>query len=130
MGSPKLLGMNNFIWLLLLLPFNLAKLSIGFLSKKLTMSYSNMPSPTKNYNFAGAKCNSMCGFSPAVGDMLCAFIVISHGQTLKVGFITDKHYVQDPDEFMGLFLEKLNQFMEGSLGTTVAPKQIKESQSN
>lgn len=93
MGSARLLGMQNFIAILLLLPFNLAKLSIHILSKKLTMTYSNVPGPAKPYNYAGATCNSITGFLPAVGDMLCGIVCISHAKVLKLGLITDTEYI-------------------------------------
>ena len=95
-GSSKLLGMQNFIRLLCMLPFNLAKLSISILARKITMTYSNMPSPTKNHNYNGAICKSIFGFLPAVGDMMCGIVAISHGQVLKIGLITEKHYIQEP----------------------------------
>ena len=44
-GSAKLIGTENFIRLILMLPFNLAKQSINSLTKKITMTYTNMPCP-------------------------------------------------------------------------------------
>ena len=45
-GSVALLGMQNMIACLLLMPFNIAKQSFTILSRKLTMVYSNMPGPS------------------------------------------------------------------------------------
>ena len=110
-GSSKLLGMQNFISVLLLLPFNLAKHSITLLSKKLTMTYSNMPTSLKPYDYAGYKCTSMTGFLPAVGDMLCGIVFTSHANVLKFGLITDTHYIEHPDEFMALMHRTIQDFL-------------------
>ena len=116
-GSVKLLGMQNFIGFILLFPFNLAKLSISDLSKKLTMTYSNVPGPYKNYDFNGSKCNSMVAFLPAVGEMLCGLSFLSLGEISKFGLITDTHYIQEPDEFMQILHDKTNLFINGGIGT-------------
>ena len=92
-GSPKLFGMQKFIALLLILPFNLFKLSIKVLTKKLSMTYSNVPSPVKNYVYCGYKCNSWSGFLPAVGDMMCGFAVVSHGTIIKGALMSDIEYI-------------------------------------
>jgi hypothetical protein len=101
-GSIYLLGMQHFVNLILMLPFGLAKTTFNIMTSKLTMMYSNMPSPSVNYNFKTAKCNSMTVFLPACGDLLCGLIAISHGKIMKLGLITDKAFIDNPDEFMGL----------------------------
>lgn len=104
-GSTQVLGLSTCVGWMLLLPFNLAKVGIGYLARRTTLTYSNLPSPTRNYNLNGAKCRSMCGFLPSVDDMLCGIVGISHGQVLKLSLITDLHCVEYPDEFM-LILEQ------------------------
>jgi len=96
-GSSKLIGTKNFIRLILMLPFNLAKQSINELTKKITMTYTNMPCPSAGYDFGGYKCKSFTGFLPAIGDMLCGLSVVTHGQVLKLGLATDRAYIHDPD---------------------------------
>lgn len=88
-GSIKLLGMQNFTNLMTLLPFNLAKLAIGQLSKKLSMTYSNMPGPENNMTFNNSKLNWLSAYLPAVGEMLCGMVAISQGKIMKVNLITD-----------------------------------------
>ena len=89
MGSSKLIGMKAFIGSLLMLPFNLGKLNFRILSKKMTMTYSNMPAPKSRYNYGGVRCNSITAFLPAVGEMLCGIVACSHGNTMKFGLVTD-----------------------------------------
>jgi hypothetical protein len=73
-GSSMILGMNNFIRMILYLPFGLPKLAFLFLSKKLTMTYSGVPGPKKNWVFDKWEANGMSCFIPSVGDMLCGII--------------------------------------------------------
>ena len=69
-GSIKLMGMHTFIGMLLNIPYNVAKLTIGRIAKQISMSYSNMPTTSENYDFGGiATCNSITAFLPAVGEM-------------------------------------------------------------
>ena len=92
-GSIRIVGMHSFIGLLLTIPYNIAKLTISRISKQISMSYSNMPTTSENYDFGGiATCNSVTGFLPAVGEMQGGLVAIQHGSILKIGLITDTHY--------------------------------------
>ena len=78
--------MHTFASLLLQIPYNLAKFAFKNLSRQISMVYSNVPTTLENYDFGGiAKCNSITGFLPAVGDMLGGVIAIQHGKILKIG---------------------------------------------
>ena len=110
-GSAKLIGTENFIRLILMLPFNLAKQSINSLTKKITMTYTNMPCPQAGYDFGGYKCHSFTGFLPAIGDMLCGLSVVTHGEVIRFGLVTDKAYIDDPDLFIGLVERKFREFI-------------------
>ena len=104
--------MDSLCKVLLYLPFNLAKFVFNLFTTKFTMAYSNVPSPGINYNFGGVRCNNVTVFLPSSGDMMCAIIAVCHGQILKIGFITDKHYIDDPEEFMGLLHKYIYQFLD------------------
>jgi len=67
------------------------------------MTYSNMPTTKKQWEFAGYKVNSISAFLPSVGDMMCGFMAFTHGNALSITLITDTHYIKYPDEFMALF---------------------------
>lgn len=121
-ASSQLLGMTTFIQWNLLLPFNLAKVSFNYLARRVTLTYSNLSTPEKNYNIDGVKCRAMCAFLPSVGDMLCGIIGISHGSVIKLSLITDKHYVEFPDEFMEILEAKIEQFVSGEISQ--APNSI------
>lgn len=106
-ASTQVLGMSTFLGWNLMLPFELPKAGFNFLARRITLTYSNIPSPVVNYNFGGVKCRAMCGFLPSVGDMLCGIIGISHGALLKLSLITDTHYIEHPDEFMHILDTKV-----------------------
>ena len=97
-----LFGTDKLLKIALYLPFNMASGLFKYLSGRATMAYSNVPSPTQNYNFGGVKCNNVTVFLPSSGDMMNGLIAVSHGQVIKLGFITDKHYIDDPQKFMAL----------------------------
>ena len=101
-GSTRLIGMEAASSLALWIPFNFPKHFFNYLTTKITMGYSNVPSPTQNYNFGGKRCNDITVFLPSVGEVVCGLIAVSHGNTIKLGFHTDKHFVDDPQEFMNL----------------------------
>ena len=68
----------------------------------------------------------MTAFLPAVGDMLCGIVFISHANVLKFGLITDTHYIEYPDEFMELMHEKIQDFIDCKFGRT-HPSRIEAS---
>ena len=60
-----------------MLPFNVAKLAFQFLSKKLTFTYSSVPTPREGFVWNKTiKSKSLACFLPAVGDMLCGIVSI------------------------------------------------------
>ena len=67
----------------------------------------------------------MTAFLPAVGDMLCGIVFISHANVLKFGLITDTHYIEYPDEFMDIMHEKIQEFLDCKFGST-HPSRVKE----
>ena len=80
-------------------------------AKKVTMSYSNMPGPSKPFNFNDCTCNSLSVFLPAFDEQLCGITAWSVGNVLKVGLMSDYHYIEDPDEFMSIFESKMSNFL-------------------
>ena len=95
-GSSLLIGVDRLLKIALYLPFNLSSLLFQYLAGRVTMAYSNVPSPGINYNFGGVKCNNVTVFLPSSGNMMTGLIAVSHGKVIKLGFITDKHFVEDP----------------------------------
>jgi len=59
-----------------MLPFNIAKQAFKFLSKKLTFTYSSVPTPREGFVWNNIKTKSLVCFLPAVGDMLCGIVSI------------------------------------------------------
>ncbi len=60
-----------------------------------------MPVPREGFNWNdGILTKSLCVFLPAVGDMLCGIVSISCNNVIQVSIITDKHYIDEPDEFI------------------------------
>ena len=113
-GSIKLLGMQYFMGLLLNIPYNIAKLTISRISKQISMTYSNVPTTSENFDYGGiATCNSITGFLPPVGEMQGGLIAIQHGSILKIGLCTDTHYYRHPDLFMKILHRNINDFMAG-----------------
>lgn len=106
--------MNSLVWLINQLPFNAAKFAFKILSDKLTMAYSNMPQTKSRYNFGGVRVNSMTAFLPAVGEMKCGITAVSHGNTTKIGLISDKNSIQHPDEFMQILERQIFKHIEQS----------------
>jgi len=61
------------------LPFNIASSILGHFSKGMSFGYSNVPSPSVNYNFGGHKCNDICVFLPGFGIRTLGLILVTHG---------------------------------------------------
>ena len=64
----NLWGAYYMIWAFTLLPLNIPKIGVKLFAQKVTMSYSNMPGPTKPFNFNGCSCNSLSVFLPAFDE--------------------------------------------------------------
>jgi hypothetical protein len=64
----------------------------------MSLVYSNLPSPKIRWNFGGIRVKHLNVYLPAVGEMLCGIFAGNHGDILKICLITDKHYVEFPDE--------------------------------
>ena len=78
------------------------------------MIYSSVPTVMENYDFGGiAKCNSITGFLPAVGEMIGGCLAMQHGNIIKVGLITDLHFYEYPDEFMSILHKNFDKFNRG-----------------
>jgi hypothetical protein len=107
---------------MMMMPFNLAKFGIDTLSKKLTMTYSNMPCPEVPWKYDGKKAKWVVSFLPAIGEMLCGMAAISHGSILKISLITDLQYIQYPDEFMDIMERKVQDFLYTRIGTSKPKK--------
>ena len=85
----NLWGAYYMIWIFTLLPLNLPSIGVRIFAQKVTMSYSNMPGPSKGFNFNGSNCNSLSVFLPAFDEQLCGITAWSLGNVLKVGLISD-----------------------------------------
>ena len=55
---------------------------------------------------------SDCAFAflPSVGDMVFGLSVYCIDNTIKIGMVTDKVCVKNPEQFMNILNEKFNQF--------------------
>jgi hypothetical protein len=99
------------IKLLLMLPYNLAKIGFNYFSKKITFTYSGMPAPREGFNWYGVKTKSFIVFMPAIGEQLCGILAIACNNIIQVSLITDIHYIEYPDEFMEILNRRFNQFI-------------------
>lgn len=117
--------MNLFVYCLLQLPYNLARLSFRILSQKISLTFSSAPGSTKPYDFGEYKADATVGFIPSVGDMIFGITCISTADTLLLGVITDKYCLDDPDMFMKILNRRFRKFVVN--GDVVGVEQIQES---
>jgi hypothetical protein len=77
------------------------------------MGYSSFPGPRKAISFDGHELRAFYPFAPTIGDQTNGLIAFSNGKYLAIGFICDKGYIENPDEFFQIFTDNLNIFIYG-----------------
>lgn len=96
-GSSSILGMDLLIASLLQIPYNMSKYAFTFLTKKITVTFSSLKCPNEGYDWGEYHLDQVCGFIPSVGDMMFAITCFSVENTLKLGVISDKLSLKNPD---------------------------------
>ena len=75
------------------------------ITAKCTMSLSNVAGPKDPLIYEGIECNKMAVMAPGMGKSSFSFSVISIGNTMKIGIMTDEIICPNPAEILSLFEE-------------------------
>ena len=97
-----------------------------FLSNKITMTFSSLKCPNEGYDWGEYHMDAAYGFIPSVGDMMFAITCFSAENTLKLGVISDKVSLKDPDQFIEILNQKFREFMYGPKTEEISNKLKKE----
>ena len=93
------------------LPFNLFNQIYWYNSAATTIGFSSVQGPADGFQFNGVKTKGMyTGFMP-VGEQLCSFMANSMDERVKVAIQLDNNYVKQPELFVEIFREKINEFI-------------------
>ena len=68
-GSLDLIGFDGIINVANMLPYNLASIGQRFLTSKMTMGFSSLPSLNDGFNWEGMKSNGFWAIAPAISEL-------------------------------------------------------------
>ena len=102
MGITDAVGMESLLQKAVELPFGLATLAFKYLSLKHALTFSSVPGPTEGWKLklpSGkiAQAENFFGFIPACYDFHSGLVVSSCAGALKMCFVTDTAYFDDPE---------------------------------
>jgi hypothetical protein len=106
-AGPMLVATTHLINFLLSIPFGLSKYAIDLCTDPISMMYSNLPGPKKNFNWDGVTIKQVGGILPTCGTSVSGMMIISMMGKSCLTFITCKDYISHPDEFMSIFNRKI-----------------------
>ena len=70
------------------------------ITAKMTMTLSNVAGPKDPLIYEGIECRKMEVMAPGMGASSCSFSVISIGNSMKIGVITDENITSRPEEIL------------------------------
>jgi diacylglycerol O-acyltransferase len=85
-----------------LLPMILVLPVSNYISKRVTIVFSNVAGPKRPLVYDGFKCKKLAFLLPALGEISCGLSLISIDNKLKVGLLTDKNILEEPAEVIKL----------------------------
>jgi hypothetical protein len=122
-GSMTLLGTKSGIDILMLIPFGWARYILKEYSKKLSVCFTGAPGPKEGWLWDGVQALGTGAVIPSVsGEKMTAISTISLNNTMQSNMISDKHDVEDPDEFMNIYDRKLREFVDMGRHYVIPPK--------
>lgn len=89
-------AMYYFIYLATLLPSFIASFITKFVASKMSLVFSNVPGPKKPLTFVEKKAKSMFFFVPSLGNLGSGISILSHGDIVKIGCISDIVNIPEP----------------------------------
>lgn len=85
-----------------LLPMILVLPVSNYISKRVTIVFSNVAGPKRPLVYDGFKCKKLAFLLPALGEISCGLSLISIDNKLKVGLLTDRNILEEPAELIQL----------------------------
>lgn len=79
---------------------------------KLSMVFSNVPGPKTPYTFIGKKTKKIFFFVPGMGEVASGISIISHGNVVKIGCISDTSNIEKPAEMIHMFEQNYDKLMK------------------
>ena len=74
----------------------------NYTTTKVTIVFSNVAGPKKPLVYDGFSCKKIGFLLPAWGEVSCGLSLISMGDKMKVGMLTDKNVLKEPAEIVNL----------------------------
>lgn len=84
---------------------------VEFMAAKFTMVISNVPGPRRQIVYDGKKSLDAGFFVPALGKLASGLSILSHADTMKIGFCSDQAYVQNPWELTELMQKNIEKYI-------------------
>ena len=96
------------------LPMAVYKALSDDVTAKVTMSLSNVAGPKDPLIYEGIECGKMAVMAPGMGASSCSFSVVSIGNSMKIGVMTDENITPRPEEILQYFDETRCQVLAAS----------------
>ena len=77
-------------------------------TENFTMLFSNVAGPKKPLVYSGSTCHKFGFFVASLGKTSCGLSLLSIENTIKIGFLTDKDVCDEPQVFVDLLENVLN----------------------
>ena len=107
------------------IPFFIYLLLSNDTTEKMTMLFSNVAGPKTPIIYEGMECRKMAFLLPSLGKISCGLSLLSIGNCMKIGLLTDKHICEEPQVFVDLLESILREEVERDNQEEVA-RQIAE----
>lgn len=101
-SSLKPYGLYYLTKLMAKVPMSIYLWVSNYTTRKITVVFSNVAGPKTPIIYDGFKCTKMAFLLPALGDVSCGLSLISIGDKLKVGLLTDKVILDNPKELIDI----------------------------
>lgn len=77
----------------------------------MAFTYTNMPSPTKKFDFGGTKVNHGVPIMPNSHNVGNGLAIFSMSDQLNLAFTLSRSYIHRPEEFVDIFQQKIKELV-------------------
>lgn len=110
--SSKFLPAIKFsLKLITVLPISVLRAAMEDFTPAVGITYSNMQGPMGGWEFNGVRVKRTFAIGPTVCKLVNSIFVTSMEGETCIGFSTCKNHIEDADEYIGIYKQKMNEFL-------------------
>ena len=88
------------------LPFALPRVTLGDITNKYTLIYSNLNASRKVYNWDGKKSVGQFFFVPGLANLYTGVGIMTVEDVMSIAIFSDEVYLYNPKDFIAIYVRK------------------------